>query len=186
MKYIKTYGIDGLLEWHGVIESHGVKMKVDFTNGSLTAVGVAPATFTTKNELTQHIIENSDMFKSGRIHLTMSTPIPGSEEKPKPKTAPKVETEPAPKVEVPDMDKNPKGDETDEPPVEETEQEPAEGEGSQEAEGGDKVTRLKMPSLDDAKAYLIEHFGYKSSNIRSKTAIIAAGAENGIEFVFPN
>lgn len=178
MKYIKTYGIDGLLEWHGVIESHGVKMKVDFTNGSLTAVGVAPATFTTKNELTQHIIENSDMFKSGRIHLTMSTPIPGSDEKPKTKAAPKVE--------VPEEDKNPKGDETDEQPVEETEQEPAEVDGDKEPEGGDKVTRLEMPSLDDAKAYLIEHFGYKSSNIRSKTAIIAAGAENGIEFVFPN
>lgn len=179
MKYIKTYGIDGLLEWHGVIESHGVKMKVDFTNGSLTAVGVAPATFTTKNELTQHIIENSDMFKSGRIHLTMSTPIPGSDEKPKTKAAPKVNPAPAPKVEVPEEDKNPKGDETDEQPVEETEQEPAEVDG-------DKVTRLEMPCLDDAKAYLIEHFGYKSSNIRSKTAIIAAGAENGIEFVFPN
>lgn len=186
MKYIKTYGIDGLLEWHGVIESHGVKMKVDFTNGSLTAVGVAPATFTTKNELTQHIIENSDMFKSGRIHLTMSTPIPGSDEKPKTKAAPKVDPVPAPKVEVPEEDKNPKGDETDEQPVEETEQEPAEVDGDKEPEGGNKVTRLEMPSLDDAKAYLIEHFGYKSSNIRSKTAIIAAGAENGIEFVFPN
>ena len=186
MKYVKTYGIEGLLEWHGLIESHGVNMKVDFTNGSVTAYGVAPATFTTKNELTQHIIENSQKFKDGRIRLIKSTPIPGSDEKPKTKAAPKVDPAPAPKVEVPDMDKNPKGDETDEQPVEETEQEPAEVDGDKEPEGGDKVTRLKMPSLDDAKAYLIEHFGYKSSNIRSKTDIIAAGAENGIEFVFPN
>ena len=66
---MKTYGINGLLEWHGTIHSNGVNMKVDFTNGSTTAYGVAPATFMTKDELTQNIIEHSDEFKSGRIKL---------------------------------------------------------------------------------------------------------------------
>ena len=80
MKYIKTYGINGLLEWHGIVQSGSVKMKVDFTNGSVTAYGVAPATFTTKHELTQHIIENSDMFKSGRIKIYRMVELPGSEE----------------------------------------------------------------------------------------------------------
>jgi hypothetical protein len=74
--YRKTYGIYGLLEWHGFIESHGVKMKVHFTNGSVTAHGVAPATFTTSSKLTQHIIENSEKFKSGRIFVVSAVELP--------------------------------------------------------------------------------------------------------------
>ena len=76
MKYIKTYGINGLLEWHGIVSAGNVKMKVDFTNGSVTAYGVAPASFTTKDALTQHIIENSDMFKGGRIKLVRRVELP--------------------------------------------------------------------------------------------------------------
>lgn len=79
-KYRKTYGMNGLLEWHGVIDSGGVKMRVSFTNGSTSAFGVAPASFTTEKEIVQHIIENSDLFKSGRIFIVMSSPIPGTEE----------------------------------------------------------------------------------------------------------
>ena len=69
MRYKKTYGIDGLLEWHGIVECGGAKMKVSFTNGSVTAYGVAPASFTTENETTQFIIENSKQFKDGRIRI---------------------------------------------------------------------------------------------------------------------
>jgi len=72
MRYRKTYGIDGLLEWHGIIECGGAKMKVDFTNGSVTAYGVAPASFTTENEMTQFFIENSKQFKGGRIRIVRS------------------------------------------------------------------------------------------------------------------
>lgn len=75
MKAMKIYGIHGLLEWHGTIHSHGIKMQVDFTNGSTTAYGVAPATFMTKDELTQRIIENSEEFKSGRIRIERTVPI---------------------------------------------------------------------------------------------------------------
>lgn len=91
MKAIKTYGIRGLLEWHGVVESKGgVKMKVDFTNGSVTAYGVAPATFTTRDELTQYVMENSEQFKKGRIHLEKVIPLPSEEKAEKP-----VEAEPS-------------------------------------------------------------------------------------------
>ena len=74
--YKKTYGIYGLLEWHGFINSHGVR--VDFTNGSITAHGVAPATFTTANRLTQHIIESSERFKSGRIFVVSAVELPNT------------------------------------------------------------------------------------------------------------
>lgn len=75
MAYYKTYGIFGLLEWHGYVTSGTTRMKVSFTNGSTSAWGVAPATFTTKDALTQHIIENSDQFKGGRIRLVRSVEI---------------------------------------------------------------------------------------------------------------
>ena len=75
MAYNKTYGIYGLLEWHGYVTSGTTRMKVSFTNGSTSAWGVAPATFTTKDALTQHIIENSDQFKGGRIKLVRSVAI---------------------------------------------------------------------------------------------------------------
>lgn len=75
MKFKKTYGINGLLEWHGSIKSGDVKMKVSFTNGGVTAWGVAPATFTTSDELTQHIIEHSEQFIDGKIKLIRSVPL---------------------------------------------------------------------------------------------------------------
>lgn len=73
---IKTYGIKGLLEWYGTVTCNGVAMKVAFTNGSVTAMGVAPATFTTKDELTQFVIENSEQYKKGRITLVRTTEKP--------------------------------------------------------------------------------------------------------------
>ena len=93
MKYIKTYGMHGLLEWHGAVTFGATKMNVSFTNGTTSAYGVAPATFTTKDEFTQFIIENCDKFKSGRIRLVSSHPIAGTEE-PEPVVAeePKVES----------------------------------------------------------------------------------------------
>ena len=53
-------------------------MKVHFTNGSVTAHGVAPATFTTSSKLTQHIIENSERFKSGRIFIVSAIELPNA------------------------------------------------------------------------------------------------------------
>ena len=75
MKTLKIYGINGLLEWHGTLNSNGIRMKVDFTNGSTTAYGVAPATFMTKDEVTQNVVENSNEFKSGRIKLLRTVPL---------------------------------------------------------------------------------------------------------------
>ena len=86
MKTKKVYGIHGLLEWHGVVVTPGAKMKVDFTNGSVTANGVSPATFTTSDPLTQHIMEHSDQFKGGRIKLIQVIQLPGDEDDVEPKS----------------------------------------------------------------------------------------------------
>lgn len=55
---------------------------------------------------------------------------------------------------------------------------------AKKAAAAPKVRRLEMSSLGDAKDYLAEHYGLSRTKLRSKTAILAAGKEHGIEFVF--
>lgn len=155
-RFRKTYGISGLLEWHGMVTSNGVKMKVDFTNGSVTAFGVAPATFQTSDLLTQTIMENSDQFKSGRIRLVGSVALPDEPVKEEPKAA---AVEPTKAIE-----ENTGPEEPTEP-----------------AEEG-KLTTIEVACLDDAKAYLIEHFNLVASKLRSRVAIIESAKANGIVF----
>lgn len=165
MKAIKTYGINGLLEWHGTLQSHGIKMKVDFTNGSVTAYGVAPATFTTKDELTQHIIENSEMFKKGRIKVIKSVMLPEEQPKQQPKPAAM-----APKPE-------PTGDAK--PAAAVTEEEAGEPAA---ADGGNVV---KVSDKSEAIEWLKEHFpeeGYTAVKLRTMAAVIEAGKKHGVVF----
>lgn len=142
MKTRKTYGINGLLEWHGLVESHGVKMKVDFTNGSVTAYGVAPATFTTTDALTQYILENSEQFKKGKIQLLRSYVIEADAKEEKPKAEEKAEEEEK------------------------------------------SLEEVKVNSLDDAKEYLIEHFGMAASKLRSRVQIENGAKQNGVKFIW--
>lgn len=74
-RYIKTYGMMGLIEWHGSLRYGSVSMKVDFTGGGASAFGVAPAMFTTSDEVTQFVIEHSDKFKEGSIKLIRKAEI---------------------------------------------------------------------------------------------------------------
>ena len=61
----------------------------------------------------------------------------------------------------------------------EVEEAPAPAPVKQEKEGPKKVN---VASLDDAKDYLAERFGYSRTKLRSKAAILAAAEESGIEF----
>lgn len=47
-----------------------------------------------------------------------------------------------------------------------------------------KAKIVKVPSLEDAKAYLVENFGISRTKLRSRKQIEDAGAANGIEFSF--
>ena len=166
MKYIKTYGINGLLEWHGTIHSNGIKMNVSFTNGSVTAYGVAPATFTTKNELTQHIIESSQGFKSGRIKLVRKQEI---EVKEVPVEVAAEEPHPAEKLTV------------------ETAGEAAGTTAGEADEDGDAPTKVKVDSKTEAIEWLKDNYpdkGYTSVGLRGKEAFEKAQKECGVVFEF--
>lgn len=69
MKATKIYGVKGLMEWQCVIMSGGVRFHFAFTEGTITGYGVTPAKYRTSNPILQNVIENSEYFKSGKIHL---------------------------------------------------------------------------------------------------------------------
>lgn len=167
MKYIKTYGINGLLEWHGIIESGSIKLKVSFVNGSVTANGVAPASFTTKNELIQAVIENSEMFKTGRIYVYRSSAIPGSD---KVVEAPKsvVAEEPSVKPAAIDSNTEEKVDET-------------------AGEVADEVAVIEVADKGEAVEWLKENYpmeGYTASKLRLKGDFESACKKHGVTFKY--
>ncbi len=71
-KTIKTYGVNGLMEWHARLPLGKTTLLVDFTGGSLTGYGVSPATYTTGNEVVQRVIESSRPYREGKIRLLRS------------------------------------------------------------------------------------------------------------------
>lgn len=67
--YNKKYGIYNYTEYSALIPAGSSRVRVDFTNGSMTVRGVTPATFSTSDEILQALIESSSMYKSGKIKL---------------------------------------------------------------------------------------------------------------------
>ncbi|MBO7280546.1 MAG: hypothetical protein J6V00_05205 [Bacteroidaceae bacterium] len=73
----KTYGVKGLIEWHALIPFGKSAMSVKFTGGTLSGYGISPAKFTTSDKIAQSVIENSALFKSGKIMLMAVYEEPG-------------------------------------------------------------------------------------------------------------
>ena len=63
-----TYAINGYMTYEAIFMVGKSKNKVSFTDGSMTATGKRPATFTTDSLMMQHIIENSPEYKKGFIY----------------------------------------------------------------------------------------------------------------------
>ena len=51
-----TYGVPGMMEYQSLIRLGMGTLKVNFSGGSMNAIGVTPATFTTSNFLIQQAI----------------------------------------------------------------------------------------------------------------------------------
>ena len=68
-----TYGVSGMMEYQSIIRFGKNTLKVTFTGGSMNAIGVTPATYTTSSFLIQQAIENSNEFKRGRIRIVRTT-----------------------------------------------------------------------------------------------------------------
>lgn len=158
----KTYGIYGLNEWHGKLKAGSIEVQVSFKGGTASPSGAQPAYFMTKDPITQFVIENSKEFKKGFIVLVMQQELPGTH----------------PRMAVPKQVAAPA-----ERPVQSTDTVDR-PEGGEKTEDGIQKTQVKVASVEDAKDYLVEHYGIAGSKLRTRAACIAAGEENGIEFIW--
>lgn len=75
---IKTYGVDGLIEWHINVPAGRVLLNIEFSNGRFSGYCMAPAVYRTADPVVQRAIEHSSHFRSGRIRIVdvKETPAP--------------------------------------------------------------------------------------------------------------
>lgn len=180
-----------MMEYQAVVKVGKKNVSINFSDGSISAMGTNPATFTTSNIIIQNAIEASNDFKRGRISIVRSIDL--AEELPIFRNAPAPAPVPA---------KQTKGDEPAEhenAPAEEvetaeeiaeqvTEQTEAETpEASEEpatTEEPANLTQVEFSCNDDAKDYLEQTFGLIRSKLRNREDIVNAGKQNGVEILF--
>ena len=163
----KIYGVDNLIDWTVSIKAGNATMRVHFTGGATTARGIVPATYATADPVKQAIIEKSHYFKTGQIRVVQVIEVPDDaaaiarKERKASRIAAKASA---------------------------TAEKPVHDEGENAVDGAEgvavKKTQVKVSSVEDAKDYLVDKFGIASSKLRTRAACIAAGEENGIEFIW--
>lgn len=165
-----TYGVSGMMEYQSLIRFGKNTLKVTFTGGSMNAIGVTPATFTTGNFLIQQAIENSSEFKRGRIRVVSTIEL--DEELRIERAAP-----------APAPTKSEQAKESDAPATtEEADREQTEAEETEET--ASPMTQVEFSCNDDAKDYLEQTFGCVRSKLRNRDDIVNAGKANNVEIIF--
>lgn len=161
-----------MMEYQAVIKIGRSTMKVLFTDGSMNAMGMNPATYSTDNLMVQSAIENSDQFKLGRIKVVSVIYL--DEELQIMHNAVKEVKE------VKDGEPVEGADQSDN-----TEQPEESGEESTKAEEGNStMTEMEFDNNDDAKDYLEQTFGCVRSKLRNREEIKGAGEANGVKIIF--
>lgn len=196
-----TYGIYGMMECQIVVKiGNKSKMKVLFTDGSMTASGITPATFTTDNLMTQHAIERSPDFKNGRIKKVRSIEL--SEEvkiESNNTTSAKKDSETKP-LNISDASvseeescgsKNEQNEDVEVDRTDNLREEDVEI-GSENIEdatedniasNNEEKKVINVTDLETAKDYLSNTFGVAKSTFRSKKSVLGFAESKNIEFV---
>lgn len=177
---IRTYGVNGFMDWQCEIPVGRARAIVHFTGGTMTSYGVTPAEYSTGDPVKQRIIENSSYFKNGRIKFLRKTgkPDPVKSRAPKPAaiTPEEVAPEPAANESEPTASI-----------VEEEITDDAEIDAfiEQAVAETDEVApqEVEVSCLTEAQNYLRDNFGIATSKSRSKEKAQAYARENGIVFV---
>lgn len=162
----KTYGAQRLVDWVAQIKAGAATVRVHFTGGALTTLGITPAEYTTDNPFIQKVIEQSNYFKEGRITLLRTIKIPN--------TAPAGPKTPAKKQADIEQEVTTATGEDRHPAEVEDE---AGGE-----ETPDNLTTVEVSCLQDAQGYLQEKFNISSYKVRTYEAAQQAGAKHGVRF----
>ena len=173
-----TYGVSGMMEYQCIIRFGKNTLKVTFTGGSMNAIGVAPATYTTSNFLIQQAIENSNEYKRGRIRIVRAIELAEEIhiERPKPATAIVERPKPAPTAEAENI--------SEQAGTTEVNAEDGAEEQPEESVPTAPLTQLEFSCNDDAKDYLEQTFGYVRSKLRNREDIINAGKAHNVEIIF--
>ncbi len=188
---IRTYGVEGFMDWQCEIPVGRARAIVHFTGGTMTSYGVTPAEYSTGDPVQQRIIENSAYFKNGRIKFLRKTgkpdPVKRREPKPAPAPAPVQTPAPTPQAEAPAPAKP--AEATPEAPTQEGENVGSEADvdafiEQTVAEAEEEAPEaVEVSCLTDAQNYLRDHFGIPTSKSRSKEKAQDFARENGIVFV---
>ena len=178
-----TYGVSGMMEYQSIIRFGKNTLKVTFTGGSMNAIGVTPATYTTSSFLIQQAIENSNEFKRGRIRIVRTIELDEEIhiERPKPATAIAERSNPAPTAKA---EKAPEPTEDAEVAEVNAEDGATSEEQPEESAPTAPLTQVEFSCNDDAKDYLEQTFGYVRSKLRNREDIINAGKANNVEIIF--
>jgi hypothetical protein len=194
------YGVNGMIEYQSLVKIGRATMKVHFTNGSMNAIGVSPATFTTSNPLTQMAIENSRDFKRGLIKVIRTIPLEEEihvqHNKKREITIPDLPHEnsviPDDEITIPDEEEDDglgdflnEGDNERPWPTDTfTSGVAPENEENIVPEGTDVADskEFEVTCLADAREILCDRYGYTEGQVRTKIQILAAASEHGITF----
>lgn len=173
----KTYGVPGLMEWQANIKCGGATLGIHFSGGNQTAYGVNPAKYTTEDPAIQAIIENSGYYREGRIVLLRD-----------------VEGSGAYTIGIAEEEAEDNGEDDAHAEAVADDAQPrsvataAEVNAVNEVNGGGDadagaLKQVEVACADDAKAYLMEHYGATARQLRYLKSIKDVAKANGIEFV---
>lgn len=163
-----TYGVAGMMEYQSIIRFGKNTLKVTFSGGSMNAIGVTPATFTTENFLIQQAIENSGEYRRGRIRTVSTVELDEEVRIERARAAGAVVAEKS--VAAPAEAAKAEAETPDTPDTAEA------------ADAG--KTQVEFSCNDDAKDYLEQTFGYVRSKLRNREDIVNAGKAHGVEIIF--
>lgn len=159
-----TYGVSGMMEYVAVIKLGSKnRISVTFTDGSITAMGVTPATYTTDNLMVQHAIEHSPEYARGLI-----------------KTVREVELDTEVKIDCNASCCEAAPDVVDAGEQEVIEPEIETAENVAALEGGEANVEVEFSNNGDAKVYLEEKFGVAPSKLRTREVIESTALSYGV------
>ena len=176
-----TYGVNGMMEYQAIIKIGRATLKVLFSDGSMTAIGENPAHFTTTDFITQHAIENCRDFKRGlikklnvieldeEVHIERNLNADAKKE-----SVENADLKNSGESLVQDV-----SDDVIETTVDESSEKPTADETTENV-----VTEVEFNSNQEAKDFLSKSYGVKSSAMRTRADIIAAGEANGVKIIF--
>lgn len=176
-----TYGVNGMMEYQAIIKIGRATLKVLFSDGSMTAMGENPAHFTTTDFITQHAIENCRDFKRGLIKKLNVIELDEDVHIERNKNA-DMKKESVENADLKNSGESLVQDVSDdviETTVDESSEKPTADETTENV-----VTEVEFNSNQEAKDFLAKSYGVKSSAMRTRADIIAAGEANGVKIIF--